>query len=47
MKTMLQVLSAAERDQVHERTLRVLSRTGMRVDSDEGRRILAGASASS
>ena len=45
VKTLLQVLSRDEREQVHERTLRVLSRTGMRVDSDEGRRILASAGA--
>jgi trimethylamine---corrinoid protein Co-methyltransferase len=41
VKTLLQVLSQSEREQVHERTLRLLSETGMRVDSAEGRRILA------
>lgn len=45
MKTLLQVLSQSERDQVHERTLRVLAETGMRVDSAEGRRALAAAGA--
>ncbi len=45
MTTQLEVLSAAERAQVHERTLHVLATTGMRVDTEEGRRILAGAGA--
>ena len=45
MKTLLQVLSDDERDELHERTLRVLARTGMRVDSDEGRRLLSAAGA--
>jgi len=45
VKTTLQVLSAAERDELHERSLRILARTGMRVDSDEGRRLLAAAGA--
>jgi len=41
----VQVLSAAEREQVHERTLAVLERVGVRCDTDEGRRILAEAGA--
>ena len=45
METSIQVLSAAEREQVHERTLTVLGKTGMRCDTAEGRRILAGAGA--
>jgi trimethylamine--corrinoid protein Co-methyltransferase len=45
MESLLRVLSDDERHQVHERTLRVLARTGMRVDSDEGRRLLAAAGA--
>ena len=46
METTLQVLSESERAQVHERTLAVLERVGMRCDTAEGRRILAGAGAS-
>lgn len=45
MKTALQVLSAAERDELHERSLGILWRTGMRVDSEEGRRVLGRAGA--
>jgi trimethylamine---corrinoid protein Co-methyltransferase len=45
VKTLLQVLSPAERDEVHERSLRILAGTGMRVDSAEGRRLLAAAGA--
>lgn len=45
MQAHLTILSAQEREQVHERTLGVLARTGMRVDTDEGRRILAEAGA--
>jgi trimethylamine--corrinoid protein Co-methyltransferase len=45
METSIQVLSAAEREQVHERTLAVLGKTGMRCDTAEGRRILAEAGA--
>lgn len=45
MKTRLQVLSDDERAQVHERTLRVLTGTGARVDSAEGRRLLGDAGA--
>jgi trimethylamine--corrinoid protein Co-methyltransferase len=45
MQTRLQVLSQAEKDQVHERTLGVLVRTGVRVDTYKGRRILAEAGA--
>jgi trimethylamine---corrinoid protein Co-methyltransferase len=45
MRMLLQVLSHDERDQIHERTLHVLSTTGMRVDTDRGRAILAEAGA--
>jgi len=45
MKTLLQVLSEDERSQVHERTLSVLSRTGVRVNSARGRAILEEAGA--
>ena len=45
MKTKLQVLSADERAQLHERTLHVLATAGMRVDTAQGRRILAEAGA--
>jgi len=46
VKTMLQVLSADERAQLHERTLHVLATAGMRVDTAQGRRILKDAGAS-
>jgi trimethylamine--corrinoid protein Co-methyltransferase len=45
METRIQVLSDDERAQVHERTLAVLERVGVRCDTDEGRRILAEAGA--
>jgi len=45
MRTTLQVLSADERSQVHDRTLRLLAATGLRVDSARCRRILAEAGA--
>ena len=45
MRTLLQVLSNDERDQVHERTLRILSKTGVRVDTVQGRQYLADAGA--
>jgi len=45
MRTLLQVLSEDEQAQVHERTLSILSRTGVRVDTEWGRRILADAGA--
>jgi len=45
VKTLLQVLSDDERAQVHERTLSVLSRTGVRVDTARGRTILEEAGA--
>ncbi len=45
MRARLEILTAGERAQVHERTLGVLERTGMRCDSIEGRRILADAGA--
>jgi len=45
MKTLLQVLSQDERAQVHERTLQVLAKTGMRVDTAQGRQFLQDAGA--
>jgi trimethylamine--corrinoid protein Co-methyltransferase len=45
VKTELRVLSDVEREQVHERTLRVLATTGMRVDTRQGREILREAGA--
>ena len=45
MRTVLQVLSEDELSQVHERTLRILSRTGVRVDTAQGRRYLEQAGA--
>jgi len=45
MRTLLQVLSEDERAQVHERTLGVLSRAGVRVDTAQGRHILKDAGA--
>jgi len=45
MKTLLQVLSKDERAQVHERTLRILARTGLRVDTAWGHKILQDAGA--
>ena len=45
MRARLEILAADERAQVHERTLGVLARTGMRCDSAEGRRVLAAAGA--
>jgi len=45
VKTLLQVLSEDQRAQVHERSLSVLSRTGVRVDTAKGRAILGEAGA--
>jgi len=45
MKAFLQVLSEDERAQVHERTLRILAKTGLRVDTAWGRQILKDAGA--
>ena len=45
MKTRVQVLSHAERAQVHERTLCVLAKTGVRVDTARGRQCLREAGA--
>ncbi len=45
MRTQLQVLADEERAQIHERTLKLLSQTGVRVDSSWGRRILREAGA--
>ena len=45
MRATLRVLADDERAEVHERTLRVLARTGMRVDTSLGRRLLVDAGA--
>lgn len=45
MKAQLQVLSEEERTQVHERSLKLLATTGVRVLSEGGRNILKGAGA--
>lgn len=45
MEARLQILSEDEKAQVHERTLKVLDTAGLRCDTEEGRRILAGAGA--
>lgn len=45
MRTVLQVLSDEEKAEVHERSLRLLSRVGMRVDTDLGRQLLRQAGA--
>jgi trimethylamine--corrinoid protein Co-methyltransferase len=45
LRTLLQVLSEDERAQVHECSLDVLARTGVRVDTAHGRRILQEAGA--
>jgi len=45
VRAALQVLSADERAQIHERSLHVLATVGMRVDTAQGRQILAGAGA--
>jgi len=41
----LAILTAEEQAQVHQRTLKVLAEHGMRVDTEEGRRVLAAAGA--
>ena len=46
MKARLELLSPGECDQLHERTLNILSKTGMRVDTRRGRQILGEAGAS-
>jgi trimethylamine--corrinoid protein Co-methyltransferase len=45
METLLKVLSENEKNQVHERSLDILARTGVRVDSNGGREILKSAGA--
>jgi trimethylamine--corrinoid protein Co-methyltransferase len=45
MRTLLQVLSGEEQAQVHERTLRILAKTGVRVDTAQGRQALREAGA--
>ncbi len=45
METTIQVLSEDERAQIHERSLKILSNTGMKVDTKKGRKILKEAGA--
>jgi trimethylamine--corrinoid protein Co-methyltransferase len=45
MVSFLQILSDEERSKVHERTLKVLANTGVRVDTERGRQILRQAGA--
>src|SRR3989304_6768602 len=45
METALRVLSDNEIEQVHERTLSLLATTGVRVDTERGRKILKKAGA--
>lgn len=45
MQTRLQVLTEDEKAQVHERSLKILARTGLRVDSAGGRKLLKAAGA--
>jgi trimethylamine--corrinoid protein Co-methyltransferase len=45
MRTSLKVLSDDERDGIHERSLRVLARSGVRVETAQGRRFLREAGA--
>ena len=45
MQTRLQVLSEEEQGEVHERSLKILARTGVRVDTARGRQILKEAGA--
>ena len=45
MTTLVEVLSAARRAEVHERALRVLARTGLRVESTRARTLLGAAGA--
>ena len=45
MQTRLQVLSEDEKSKVHDRTLEILARTGVRVDTARGRQILKEAGA--
>jgi trimethylamine--corrinoid protein Co-methyltransferase len=45
MKATLQVLCEEERAQIHDRSLKILANTGMRVDTEKGRQILKRAGA--
>jgi trimethylamine--corrinoid protein Co-methyltransferase len=45
MQPVLSVLTAKEREEVHERTLRLLETTGVRVDHEQARRVLGEAGA--
>jgi trimethylamine--corrinoid protein Co-methyltransferase len=45
LETYLRILSEDEKAGVHERTLKILTETGVRVETDKGRQILKGAGA--
>jgi trimethylamine--corrinoid protein Co-methyltransferase len=45
VRTQLQVLSDQEKDQIHERTLNILAKSGVRVETTRGRQILQKAGA--
>ena len=45
METLLRVLSEDEKSGIHERTLKILAETGVRIDTEKGRNILKGAGA--
>ena len=45
METLLKVLSEDEKSQIHERTLKVLSKTGVQVNTEKGRKYLQDAGA--
>ena len=45
MKAQIEVLSAEERTQVHERSLKLLATSGVRILSERGRQILKNAGA--
>lgn len=45
MQSLMQVLSEGEQAQIHERTLEILASTGVRVDTEHGRRFLGQAGA--
>ena len=45
METLLKVLSEDEKAQIHERTLKILSETGVQVNTEKGRKYLKDAGA--
>ena len=45
METLLRVLSEDEKNQVHERSLKILAETGVKVDTAKGRQYLKDAEA--